>query len=81
LPWSRSAFGVALLAAGQSSTTTGTLAGQVVMEGFLDLRLPFWQRRLLTRGMALIPALATVLLLGEGATNQLLVLSEVVLSL
>jgi len=65
----------------QSSTITGTLAGQVVMEGFLDLRLPLWQRRLLTRGMALIPALATVLLLGEGATNQLLVLSQVVLSL
>ena len=81
MPWSRSAFGVALLAAGQSFTITGTLAGQVVIEGFLDLRLPFWQRRLLTRGMALIPALATVLLLGEGATNQLLVLSEVVLSL
>ena len=81
MPWSRSAFGVALLAAGQSYTITGTLAGQVVIEGFLDLRLPFWQRRLLTRGMALIPALATVLLLGEGATNQLLVLSEVVLSL
>jgi len=75
------AFGVALLAAGQSSTITGTLAGQVVMEGFLDLRLPLWQRRLLTRGLALIPALATVLLLGEGATNQLLVLSQVVLSL
>jgi manganese transport protein len=75
------AFGVGLLAAGQSSTITGTLAGQVVMEGFLDLRLPLWQRRLLTRGMALIPALATVLLLGEGATNQLLVLSQVVLSL
>ena len=75
------AFGVALLAAGQSSTITGTLAGQVVMEGFLDLRLPLWQRRLLTRGMALIPAMATVLLLGEGATNQLLVLSQVVLSL
>jgi manganese transport protein len=75
------AFGVGLLAAGQSSTITGTLAGQVVMEGFLDLRLPLWQRRLLTRGMALIPAMATVLLLGEGATNQLLVLSQVVLSL
>ncbi len=75
------AFGVALLAAGQSSTITGTLAGQVVMEGFLDLRLPVWQRRLLTRGMALIPALVTMLLLGEGATNQLLVFSEVVLSL
>jgi manganese transport protein len=75
------AFGIALLASGQSSTITGTLAGQVVMEGFLDLRLPLWQRRLLTRGLALIPALATVLLLGDRATNQLLVLSQVVLSL
>ena len=75
------AFGIALLAAGQSSTITGTLAGQVVMEGFIDLRLPLWQRRLLTRCLALIPALATVLLLGEGATNRLLVLSQVVLSL
>ena len=75
------AFGIALLASGQSSTITGTLAGQVVMEGFLDLRLPLWQRRLLTRGLALIPALATVLWLGDGATNQLLVLSQVVLSL
>ncbi|WP_461566955.1 Nramp family divalent metal transporter [Synechococcus sp.] len=74
-------FGVALLAAGQSSTLTATMAGQVVMEGFLNLRLPDWKRRLLTRGLALIPALATVLLLGEQATNQLLVLSQVVLSL
>jgi manganese transport protein len=74
-------FGVGLLAAGQSSTVTATLAGQVVMEGFLDLRLPDWQRRLLTRGLALIPALATVLMLGDQATNQLLVLSQVVLSL
>jgi manganese transport protein len=74
-------FGVGLLAAGQSSTLTATLAGQVVMEGFLDLRLPAWQRRLLTRSLALIPALATVLLLGDQATNQLLVLSQVVLSL
>ncbi|MFM7235775.1 MAG: Nramp family divalent metal transporter [Cyanobium sp.] len=74
-------FGVGLLAAGQSSTLTATLAGQVVMEGFLDLRLPAWQRRLLTRGLALIPALATVVLLGDQATNQLLVLSQVVLSL
>jgi len=74
-------FGVALLAAGQSSTLTATLAGQVVMDGFVQLRLPGWQRRLLTRCLALIPALATVLLLGEGATNQLLVLSQVVLSL
>ena len=74
-------FGVGLLAAGQSSTVTATLAGQVVMEGFLDLRLPDWQRRLLTRCLALIPAMATVLLLGDRATNQLLVLSQVVLSL
>ncbi|MCS5705460.1 Nramp family divalent metal transporter [Synechococcus sp. FGCU-3] len=74
-------FGVALLAAGQSSTLTGTLAGQVVMDGFLNLRLPGWQRRLITRGVALIPAMATALLLGDQATNQLLVLSQVVLSL
>jgi len=74
-------FGVALLAAGQSSTLTATLAGQVVMDGFVRLRLPGWQRRLLTRCLALIPAMATVLLLGERATNQLLVLSQVVLSL
>ncbi len=74
-------FGIALLAAGQSSTLTATLAGQVVMDGFLQLRLPDWQRRLLTRSMALVPALATVLLLGDQATNQLLLLSQVVLSL
>lgn len=74
-------FAVALLAAGQSSTVTATLAGQVVMEGFLDLRLPDWQRRLLTRSVALIPAMATVVWLGDQATAQLLVLSQVVLSL
>ena len=74
-------FGIALLAAGQSSTLTATLAGQVVMEGFLQIRLPQWQRRLLTRSLALVPALATVLLLGDRATGSLLVLSQVVLSL
>jgi manganese transport protein len=74
-------FAVALLAAGQSSTVTATLAGQVVMEGFLNLRLPDWQRRLITRALALIPALGTVMLLGDQATVQLLVLSQVVLSL
>lgn len=74
-------FAVALLAAGQSSTLTGTLAGQVVMEGFLQLRLPSWQRRLFTRGLALIPAMAAVLWLGEGSTTAMLVLSQVVLSL
>jgi manganese transport protein len=74
-------FAVALLAAGQSSTLTATLAGQVVMEGFLNLRLPDWQRRLLTRAIALIPAVATVLWIGERATAHLLILSQVVLSL
>lgn len=74
-------FAIALLAAGQSSTVTATLAGQVVMEGFLNLRLPDWQRRLLTRSLALVPAMATVLWLGDDATTQLLVLSQVVLSL
>jgi manganese transport protein len=74
-------FGIALLAAGQSSTLTATLAGQVVMEGFLEIRLPQWQRRLITRSLALVPALATVLLLGDQATGSLLVLSQVVLSL
>jgi manganese transport protein len=74
-------FAVALLAAGQSSTVTATMAGQVVMEGFLNLRLPDWQRRLITRALALIPAMATVVLLGDQATAHLLVLSQVVLSL
>ena len=74
-------FALALLAAGQSSTITGTMAGQVVMEGFLQLRLPDWQRRLLTRCVALLPALAVVAWMGEGATADLLVLSQVVLSL
>jgi manganese transport protein len=74
-------FGVALLAAGQSSTLTATLAGQIVMEGFLEIRLPQWQRRLLTRCLALVPALISVLLLGDRATSQLLILSQVVLSL
>ncbi|MEY4360209.1 MAG: hypothetical protein RLZZ631_1695 [Cyanobacteriota bacterium] len=74
-------FAVALLAAGQSSTVTATMAGQVVMEGFLNLRLPDWQRRLITRALALIPAMATVMLLGDEATAHLLVLSQVLLSL
>jgi manganese transport protein len=74
-------FGIALLAAGQSSTLTATLAGQIVMEGFLEIRLPQWKRRLLTRSLALVPAMLTVLLLGDRATGQLLILSQVVLSL
>jgi len=75
------AFAVALIAAGQSSTITGTLAGQVVMEGFVRVRVRPVVRRLITRGLALIPAVATILLAGEGASGRLLILSQVVLSL
>ena len=74
-------FGVALLASGQSSTFTGTIAGQVIMEGFLSLRIPCWQRRLITRGLALIPAFIGVWLMGDDAVGKLLILSQVVLSL
>ncbi|MGN6525356.1 MAG: Nramp family divalent metal transporter [Burkholderiaceae bacterium] len=74
-------FGVALLASGQSSTFTGTIAGQVMMEGFLKLSIPCWQRRVITRGLALVPALAGVLWLGEAGVGTLLVASQVVLSL
>jgi manganese transport protein len=74
-------FGIALLAAGQSSTFTGTIAGQVVLEGFLDLKIPCWQRRLITRGLALLPALVGIQWLGDDSVGQLLVASQVVLSL
>ncbi|MGA8134272.1 MULTISPECIES: Nramp family divalent metal transporter [Pseudomonas] len=74
-------FGIALLASGQSSTFTGTIAGQVIMEGYLNLKIPCWQRRLITRGLALIPAFVGVWLMGEDAVGKLLVLSQVVLSL
>ena len=74
-------FGVALLAAGQSSTLTGTLAGQIVMEGYLHLRMAPWLRRLITRMMALIPAVITIAIAGERSVQGLLVLSQVVLSL
>ncbi len=73
-------FAVALFASGQSSTFTGTIAGQVVLEGFLDLYIPCWQRRLITRALALIPALWGVLALGDHAVGRLLVLTQVVLS-
>lgn len=75
------AFGVALLCAGQNSTVTGTLAGQIVMEGFLRIRLSPVLRRVLTRGLAVIPALLVILWAGEKSVLQLLVLSQVVLSL
>ena len=74
-------FAVALLASGQNSTVTGTLAGQIVMEGFLELRLPLWLRRMITRGLAIIPAVIGVALAGDSGATQLLVLSQVVLSL
>ena len=74
-------FAVALIAAGQSSTITGTLAGQVVMEGYLNLRLQPWIRRLLTRMIAIIPAFLTIWLMGDEATGKLLILSQVILSL
>jgi manganese transport protein len=73
-------FGLALLASGQSSTFTGTIAGQVLMEGFLDLKIPCWQRRLITRALALIPALIGVWWLGEAGVGKMLVASQVVLS-
>lgn len=75
------AFAVALLASGQNSTITGTLAGQIVMEGFLDLRLRPWVRRLITRLIAIVPAALTAIFFGERGTAQLLVLSQVILSL
>jgi manganese transport protein len=74
-------FAVALLFSGQNATLTGTLAGQIVMEGFLNIRLRPWLRRLVTRLIAIIPALITVYLYGERGTGQLLILSQVVLSL
>ncbi len=74
-------FAVALIASGQSSTITGTLAGQIVMEGFLNIRIRPWLRRLITRLFAIIPALLTIIYFGEGATGKLLILSQVILSL
>ncbi len=74
-------FAVALLASGQNSTLTGTLAGQIVMEGFLNIRLKPWLRRLITRLIAIIPALIVAILYGETGTSKLLVLSQVILSM
>lgn len=74
-------FGVALLASGQNSTVTGTLAGQIVMEGFLNIRLKPWVRRLITRLIAIIPALIISIIYGERGTADLLVFSQVILSM
>ena len=74
-------FAVALLASGQNSTLTGTLAGQIVMEGFINIRLRPWLRRLMTRALAIVPAVLVIGIFGEGKTTQLLVGSQVVLSM
>ena len=74
-------FAVALLASGQNSTLTGTLAGQIVMEGFLNLRIKPWLRRLITRLIAIIPAVIVIGIFGEGKTTDLLVASQVALSM
>jgi manganese transport protein len=74
-------FAVALLASGQNSTLTGTLAGQIVMEGFLNLRLKPWLRRLITRSIAIVPAVLVIGMFGEGKTTDLLVASQVALSM
>jgi manganese transport protein len=74
-------FALALLASGQNSTLTGTLAGQVVMEGFLNIRLRPWLRRLITRGLAIVPAIIVTAFWGERGTANLLVFSQVILSM
>jgi manganese transport protein len=76
-----SVFALALLASGQNSTLTGTLAGQIVMEGFLDLRMRPWARRMITRAIAIVPAVTVAIVYGESGTAKLLVLSQVILSL
>ena len=79
--WAPILFAVALIAAGQSSTITGTLAGQIVMEGYLNLRIQPWVRRIITRLIAIVPAVIVITIFGEGVTGKLLILSQVVLSL
>ncbi|HEV2016949.1 MAG TPA: Nramp family divalent metal transporter [Gemmatimonadaceae bacterium] len=74
-------FALALLASGQNSTITGTLAGQIVMEGFLNIRLRPWLRRLITRGIAIVPAAVVAMMYGESGTAKLLILSQVILSM
>jgi manganese transport protein len=79
--WAPTLFGIALLCCGLNSTVTATLAGQIVMEGFIDIRLPPWARRLLTRAIAIIPAAAVTIWFGEAGTAKLLILSQVILGL
>lgn len=79
--WAPILFAVALIAAGQSSTVTGTLAGQIIMEGYLNLRIQPWIRRILTRLIAIVPAVVVISVFGEDVTGELLILSQVILSL
>jgi manganese transport protein len=79
--WASTIFAIALLASGQNSSITGTLAGQVVMEGFIHIRLSPWLRRLITRSLAIIPTIIVVAITGERGTEKLLLLSQVILSL
>ena len=74
-------FAIALLASGQNSTLTGTLAGQIVMEGFLNIRITPWLRRLITRLIAVVPAIVVIGVFGEGKTTELLIASQVCLSM
>ncbi len=80
-PVASTLFAVALLASGQNSTLTGTLAGQIIMEGFLNIRLAPWLRRIITRLIAIVPALIVTVLYGEAGTTDLLILSQVILSM
>jgi len=79
--WAATLFGVALLCCGLNSTVTATLSGQIVMEGFINVRLPAWARRLATRGLAIIPAAIATVLYGAAGTGKLLILSQVILSM
>ncbi|QCI69125.1 divalent metal cation transporter [Phreatobacter stygius] len=76
-----SLFGIALLCCGLNSTVTATMAGQIIMEGFIDIRIAAWLRRLVTRSIAIVPAIVVTILYGEGQTAKLLILSQVILSL
>ena len=79
--WAPILFAVALIAAGQSSTITGTLAGQIIMEGYLNLRIQPWVRRIITRLIAIVPAVIVISIFGESVTGKMLILSQVILSL
>ncbi|MSP85715.1 MAG: iron/manganese transporter [Flavobacteriaceae bacterium] len=79
--WAPILFAIALIAAGQSSTITGTLAGQIIMEGYLNLRIQPWVRRIITRLIAIVPAVIVISIFGESVTGKMLILSQVILSL